>query len=73
MADYKYCMELSWSERDRLWIVLVPQLPGCFVDGETPAQAVENAQEVFRLWIETAHDYGITIPPLQRSDVSTGA
>lgn len=65
MADYKYRMELSWSKRDRLWIVLVPELPGCFADGETPAQAVENAQEVIGLWIETAREYGLAIPQPQ--------
>lgn len=65
MAGYKYRMELSWSERDLLWIVFVPELPGCFADSETPAHAIANAQEVIGLWIEPAPEDGRDIPEPQ--------
>lgn len=60
--DYKYRMEVSWSPVDGAWVVLVPDLPGCFADGPTATEAVQNAQEVIVLWLETAREEGRAIP-----------
>ena len=70
---YKYRMTLQWSEPDHLWVVEVPELPGCFADGETPAQAIANAQDVIDLWIETARKRGMAIPQPQQADISASA
>lgn len=58
----KYSMIISWSEEDNAFIVSVPDLPGCMADGETPEQAVENAQVIIAEWIETAKGLGREIP-----------
>lgn len=58
----KYSMIISWSEEDQAYIVSVPELPGCMADGETPEEAVKNAQTIIKLWIETALEDGESIP-----------
>ena len=47
-------MIIYWSEQDKAFLVEVPELPGCMADGETREEAIKNANEVIRLWIETA-------------------
>lgn len=58
----KYSMIVSWSNDDNCYIVSVPDLPGCMADGETPEEAVENAQVIIAEWIETAQMLGRKIP-----------
>ncbi|WIG59575.1 MAG: hypothetical protein OJF49_002322 [Ktedonobacterales bacterium] len=70
---YKYRMNLSWSEPDQLWVVDVPELPGCFADGVTPAEAIANAQIIISEWIDTAHKYGQPVPEPQQHDVPASA
>lgn len=41
---------------------LVPDLPGCMSDGDTPEQAIANVQDAIAMWIEAAHDLGRPIP-----------
>lgn len=69
MADYKYRIVLSWSDRDNAWIAQVPDLPGCFADGATPAEAVANAQVIIGEWMETALEDGRPIPEPRLYDV----
>ncbi|MGB5769779.1 MAG: type II toxin-antitoxin system HicB family antitoxin [Crocosphaera sp.] len=51
-----------WSEEDQVFIVEVPELPGCVAHGNTQTSALENIQEAIQLWIETAQEFGDTIP-----------
>lgn len=57
-----YSMILTWSEDDGVYIVSVPDLPGCMADGATPNEAVENARTIIKEWIETAQGLGRAIP-----------
>ena len=59
---HKYEMILYWSEEDELYIVEVPELPGCMADGDNMLDAVKNAQIVIDEWIETAKLKGEDIP-----------
>jgi predicted RNase H-like HicB family nuclease len=70
---YTYQMILSWSDEDHAWIVIVPELPGCFADGPTPQEAIDNAQEVIGIWIKTAQEDGEQIPEPQHFHVSATA
>ena len=54
----KYTMIITWSEEDNSYIVKVPDLPGCMVDGKTYDEAVQNAQVVIKEWLETAEMLG---------------
>lgn len=39
----KYKLIIVWSEEDQVFIVEVPELPGCMADGATYSEAVANA------------------------------
>lgn len=62
MAELKYEIIIYWSEQDGHYIAEVPELPGCMADGETLEETLSMAQEVMRLWIETATDSGDPVP-----------
>jgi len=59
---YKYEVILYWSSEDNSFIAEVPELPGCFADGETRKQALENIELIIDEWIETAISIGRSIP-----------
>jgi predicted RNase H-like HicB family nuclease len=63
---YRYDMIVYWSDEDQRYIVEVPELPGCMADGETPEEAVRNAQVIIREWIETAQALGREVPQPRR-------
>ncbi|GBC84040.1 hypothetical protein HRbin11_00461 [bacterium HR11] len=68
---YRYEMVVYWSDEDQRYIVEVPDLPGCMADGETPEEAVRNAQVIIQEWIETAQALGREVPkPRRRSAVA---
>lgn len=41
---------------------IVPDLPGCMSDGETPEQALANVQDAITVWMEAAQDLGRSVP-----------
>lgn len=59
---YKYEIIIYWSNEDAAFIAEVPELPGCMAHGETPEDALKNAKEAIRLWIDTAKEFGDPIP-----------
>ncbi|SHF85909.1 hypothetical protein SAMN05444483_1035 [Salegentibacter echinorum] len=42
--DYKYEIIIFWSEEDEAYIAEVPELAGCFADGETYQKALSNVE-----------------------------
>ena len=48
------------------FIAIVPDLPGCMSDGETPEEAVANVRDAILCWIEAAEDQGHAVPPPSR-------
>ncbi len=58
----KYELIIYWSESDEAFIVEVPELSGCMVDGQTYIEAVTNAEIVIQEWIESAQELGRNIP-----------
>ena len=62
VPDLSYEVVLYWSAEDAAYIAEVPELPGCLSDGETRAEALENAEDAMRAWIETARELGREIP-----------
>lgn len=55
-------MLVYWSNEDDAFLVEVPELPGCTADGQTPVEAVSSAQQAIELWLNTAREFGRTIP-----------
>ncbi len=72
-------MKLEYSVRiERLaesdgggYLAIVPDLPGCMSDGDTPEEALKNVQEAIVSWIESAKEWMMEIPqpspPLARA------
>jgi predicted RNase H-like HicB family nuclease len=58
----KYEMVIYWSEADGAFVVEVPELPGCMADGVSYQEAVSNAEQIIKEWIETAKAEGRPIP-----------
>lgn len=58
----KYEIIIYWSEEDQLFIAEVPELPGCAAHGDSQADALANAQSAIEIWIETAKEFGDSIP-----------
>lgn len=44
------------------WLVTFPDLPGCMADGETVEQAVAEAVDAERSWLETRKELGLPEP-----------
>jgi predicted RNase H-like HicB family nuclease len=53
---------IYWSNEDNAFIAEVPELPGCMAHGETPEKALKNVKDAIQLWIDTAKEFGDTIP-----------
>lgn len=58
----RYELIIWWSQEDQSFLVEVPELAGCMADGATYEEAVANAQDVIRDWIDTARELGRDIP-----------
>lgn len=59
----KYELIIFWSQEDQAFIAEVPELPGCAADGETYREALANVEVVIQEWIETAEEFGRSVPP----------
>ena len=42
--------------------VIIPDLPGCYSQGDDLDEAIKNAHEAACLWIDTALDEGMQLP-----------
>ncbi len=60
--NYKYEIIIYWSKEDDAFIAEVPELPGCLAHGASYEEAVKNIQDAITLWIDTAKEFGDTIP-----------
>ena len=60
--DHKYEIIIFWSEEDKSYVAEIPELPGCMADGPTYQDALANAEQIVREWIETASELGRAIP-----------
>ena len=53
---------IYWSNEDAAYVAEAPELPGCTVHGDTQEAALENVGEAVELWLETAREFGDSIP-----------
>ena len=60
--NYKYEIIIYWSREDDAFIAEAPELPGCMAHGASYEEAVKNIQDAIILWIDTAKEFGDTIP-----------
>jgi len=57
-----YSMVIQWSELDNVYIVTVPELPGCKTHGETLEEAVQQGKDAIESWIDAMEAWGRPIP-----------
>ncbi len=57
-----YSMVIQWSDDDHVYIVTVPELPGCMTHGATYEEAVEQGKEAIEGWLAANRDWGRPIP-----------
>lgn len=58
----RYEVIIFWSKQDDAFIAEVPELPGCMAHGDTRADALQNAEDAISLWLDTAAEFGRTVP-----------
>lgn len=56
-----YKMELIPDSEEGGYVVSYPDLPGCMSTGSTIGEAIKNAEDAKRVWIEAAIEDGIII------------
>jgi predicted RNase H-like HicB family nuclease len=61
MPQYKYTVVVEQDE-DGLYIASVPLLPGCYTQGETYEEALENIKDAIKLHIEARQAFGEPVP-----------
>ena len=57
MPDYKFTVVVERDE-DGLYVASVPLLQGCYTQGETYEEALENIKDAIRLHIEARQAMG---------------
>ncbi len=62
MKSHKYELVVWWSDEDEVFVVDVPELPGCMAHGATIPNAIGNAQDAIDFWLEGARETGRPIP-----------
>ena len=66
IEDYMALPYTEWvrpDEEEGGFIAGVEELPGCYADGETRAEALEELQDAKRSWLQSALQFGDRIPP----------
>ena len=64
MSAYRYEVDVKplADELGGGWVAIVPELPGCKSDGDTPTEALSNAFDAIQCWIEAAVEMGRAVP-----------
>lgn len=64
MIDTKhYSMLIQWDSRSNVYVVRVPELPGCVTHGRTYEEAVKQGQDAIESWIMSAIADNAPVPP----------
>jgi len=59
---FKYETIIYWSDEDQLYLAEVPQLSGCIAHGASYEAAMKNVKDAIQLWIDTAEEFGDSVP-----------
>lgn len=61
MSQYTFTVVIERDE-DGVFVATCPALQGCYTQGETYQQALDNIREAIELHLETRRDLGEPIP-----------
>ena len=67
-----YRMEIVPDIDEGGYAVSFPDLPGCITTGNTLEQAIANASDAKRAWIEAAVEEGLTVPEPEEDAAYSG-
>jgi predicted RNase H-like HicB family nuclease len=54
MNQIHYSMIIEWDSRDNIFVVRVPELPGCVTHGNTYEEAIQQGKDAIESWIMAA-------------------
>lgn len=60
--DYQVDVKPLAAELGGGFVAVVPELPGCMSDGDTPEEALAGAYDAAQAWLEAAEEMGREIP-----------
>ncbi|MBM2825720.1 MAG: hypothetical protein HW402_1384 [Dehalococcoidales bacterium] len=66
MPDYKFTVVVEKDE-DGLFVASIPLLQGCYTQGETYEDALENIRDAIKLHVEARRVLGEPIPVVSSS------
>ncbi len=67
-----YRMEIVEDREEGGFVVSFPDLPGCITCGETIEDAILNARDAKRTWLEAVVEEGILVPEPEELDQYSG-
>lgn len=62
MSESQYEMIIYWDKTNNIYVVEVPELPGCMAHGKSKKEALEHVENAVGFWLKTAKEDGIQIP-----------
>ncbi len=62
LLEYPVIIEPLPAAEGGGFAAIVPDLPGCMSDGDTPEEAIVNVQDAILVWIEAAREARLAIP-----------
>jgi len=60
--QYSVIVRPMTDEEGGGYLAYFPDLPGCYADGETPEEAIHEAEDAMKSWLLTAKEFGDQIP-----------
>ncbi len=60
--EYEYPVIIEYDAEEDVYLAECPMLPGCYTDGKTFEEALENIRDAIRLVIESRLAVGDPIP-----------
>lgn len=61
-SSEQYSMQIQYDPIDEIYVVTVPELPGCVTHGKTYEEAVRQGEDAIETWIEGSRALGLPIP-----------
>jgi predicted RNase H-like HicB family nuclease len=70
---HKYSFNVQWSDEDDAYVATVPEFPGLSAFGDTPDEAIVEAQTALEGFIEVYEEDGCPLPKPLICAAATGS
>lgn len=64
-----YSVIMEWDPTDRIYVVTVPELPGCMTHGASLEEAARQAKDAIETWVDGVCEDGETLPQARHFDL----